>query len=83
VIPEYTVRGPDRGHKTEQKRTQTSYEVIEDGEDKGLGIERNIKKPVYREERRDGEDKNVQPVKLVDNVFPSEWGQGFLVFQRP
>jgi len=60
--------------------TKTGDEVVENGEDKGLGLERNEKDAIYCEERRDGEDENVQPVEVVEEIVPSKRRQGLLVF---
>ena len=46
-------------------------------------MERNIEDRVCREERRNGEDANVQPVELIKYVSPLERWQSLLVFQRP
>lgn len=73
----------NKPHKNEQQLTKTGDEVVENGEEQGFGLEWNVKDGVYCEERRDGEDVNVQPVEVVDNVAPLERRQSFLVFQRP
>jgi len=46
-------------------------------------LKRNTEKRIYREERRDGDDENVQPVEVIANVAPLEWRQSLLIFQRP
>lgn len=63
--------------------TKTGDEVVEDGEEKGLGLEWNVENGIYCEEGMNAEDSDIQPVQLVDNIVPLEWGQGLLIFQGP
>jgi len=83
VIPAETVRRRDTTHEIERQPTETGDEVVEDREKEGLGLEGNVEDSVYREQRRDGENGNVQPVELVKYIVPSEWRQGFLILQCP
>lgn len=69
--------------ESDDKPTKTGDEVVEYREEEGFGLERNAEDSVYREQRRDGEDGNVQPVELVKHVVPSERGQSLLALKRP
>ena len=83
MIPVETVRKPNTTDEIERQPTETSDKVVEDREEEGLGLEGNVEECVYREERRDGEDENIQPVELINYIVPLEWRQGLLILQRP
>ena len=78
-MPVETVRRRDTTHEIERQPTEPGDEVVEDREKEGLGLERNVEDSVYRKQRRDGENGNVQPVEFVKYIVPSEWGQGLLI----
>lgn len=71
---------PNKPRQIEQQLTKAGDEVVENGEEKGLGLEWNEENGVYRDERRKDEDGNVQPVEVVEKVVPLEWRQGLLIF---
>lgn len=83
MIPVETVRKLNTTREIERQPTETRDEVVEEREEEGLGLEGNTQYSVYREEGRNGEDGDVQPVEFVKYIAPLEWREGLLILQRP
>ena len=63
--------------------TEPCVEVVEDGPDCGLPPESDVVEPVDRDGGHGGEDCERQPLYVLQEGAPGDWGQGLLVPHCP